>query len=95
MNKNLVAFAIFALVLAFSVFMVTSNKSDQNPPPQVPVIETYENKVIYTTDMDSNIEDLKADCAIRGGQFNECGSVCPPDAEVCPTVCALVCEIPN
>ena len=53
----------------------------------------YENKIVYTTEQSAHIEALKKDCKDRGGEFNECGSVCGPEADTCATVCAYTCEL--
>lgn len=42
----------------------------------------------------SNMEEYRADCAEQGGVFNECGSACGPEAEVCMAVCSMICEAP-
>lgn len=46
----------------------------------------------YGTSMSKEaIEHAKADCAEKGGELNECGSICG-EGETCATVCSLVCE---
>ena len=37
------------------------------------------------------LTEAKADCATKGGKFNECGSACDP-GEICIEVCVPVCE---
>lgn len=50
-----------------------------------------ETLVRYTAGADS--EKARADCDLRDGRFNECGSACEDEAEICIDVCALVCEL--
>lgn len=52
-------------------------------------------KIVYTTDMSVDRVPLEAHCAAQGGSFNECGSICPPDADFCAAVCAYTCELPE
>ncbi len=42
----------------------------------------------------SNMEEYRSDCERRMGVFNECGSACGPEAEVCIDVCSMICEGP-
>lgn len=53
----------------------------------------FADKVVYTADQSVDVEPLKQDCARRGGTFNNCGSPCTTDAEVCVEVCAFTCEL--
>lgn len=41
------------------------------------------------------MEEYRADCSDRGGEFNECGSACGPEAETCFAVCSMICEVPE
>ncbi len=52
----------------------------------------FPTKVVYTTDMGSDEEPYRTDCQERGGTFNECGSICSPDADMCAEVCAYTCD---
>ena len=40
------------------------------------------------------MEEYRSDCEQRMGVFNECGSACGPEAEVCIDVCSMICEGP-
>ncbi len=62
------------------------------PGEELPIRQTFDNKVVYTTDVGLDTEAFKSDCRERGGEFNECGSVCAPDAEMCIEVCAYTCD---
>lgn len=53
---------------------------------------SYRNKVVYGSNPDLSVEDLRDDCEARGGSFNECGSACGPEADACIEVCAYTCE---
>lgn len=60
----------------------------------VPIMSTFEGKIVYSTDSSLDTTPLKEDCTERGGTFNECGTTCAPGAEVCVDVCAFTCELP-
>ena len=51
-------------------------------------------KVVYGSDATLDSTVLANDCRERGGVFNECGTICEPDAEACAAVCAFTCEVP-
>ncbi len=52
----------------------------------------YENKFVYAYDQEADVSAMRAHCRKYGGSFNECGSPCAPDAEVCQAVCVFTCE---
>ncbi len=59
---------------------------------EVAIEKRYENKLVYTTDVENANEYIyREDCEQRGGTFNECGDVCPKDADLCAQVCAFTC----
>jgi len=58
----------------------------------IKVREDFGNKIVYEATQSDTLEYLETDCAKRGGTFNECGSVCRSDAEVCVAMCGLTCE---
>lgn len=60
------------------------------PTDIIKVEKDFGNKIVY--DMNQNKDNLVIDCNARGGTFNECGSVCASDAEICTKQCALTCE---
>ncbi len=49
--------------------------------------------IMYGMDQ-GNVAEYQSDCEAKGGVLNTCGSPCGPDAEVCITACAVVCEAP-
>ena len=59
----------------------------------IPIESEFEDKIVYTTDGSVDTEPLIQHCAAKGGTFNECGSVCESDAEICIQVCAFTCEL--
>lgn len=59
----------------------------------VPVMKAFAGKIVYTTDMDMDTAPFREDCERMGGEFNECGDVCPPGADMCAQVCAYTCEL--
>lgn len=61
----------------------------------VPIEATFDSRIIYTLNQGLPKEAFVEHCALTGGTFNSCGSPCAPDAEVCATVCAYTCELPQ
>jgi hypothetical protein len=61
-------------------------------PAEVKIMREYDGKIVYTTDIETDAGPLRADCERRGGEFDECGDICPPGAEMCAQVCAYTCE---
>src|SRR6056297_83444 len=69
-------------------------QKDQQPNnKEIPIQAQYETKIVYTTDQDVNIANLKQDCQKRDGKFKSCGSICGPGASECASVCAYTCEL--
>lgn len=64
----------------------------KSPRAEIPLLQGYEGKVVYTTDLSFNRQKLEDDCQTRGGEFNNCGTTCAPDAAACVQVCAYTCE---
>lgn len=83
---------ISAAVIAVAVLLVVFF-SKRSSGPSMPTEAEFPNKIVYGTSQDLDAEALKKDCDARGGQFNTCGSVCGPEAEVCIQVCAFTCEL--
>lgn len=76
---------------AANVGQKVNQKAEKSSGP--PIMVTYDNKIVYTTDMDTDPEPLREDCRRRGGIFNECGDICPPGTFICEQVCAYTCEL--
>ncbi len=60
---------------------------------KVQIQSRFDSKIVYTLDASVDTQPLKDHCAAEGGTFNECGTPCAPDAEVCASVCAYTCEL--
>jgi len=58
----------------------------------LPIMDQFPGKVVYTTDISVDPTLFQNDCDQRGGVFDSCGTICPPEAEGCATVCAYTCE---
>lgn len=54
--------------------------------------ERFEGKIVYTLNEQGTLADLQQHCATEGGTFNECGSPCEPNAEICVMMCAFTCD---
>lgn len=93
--------ASLIIIVIIAAFMVQyhaqpSNDNAENGTDQsgdIEMMEQYENKIVYTTDVGQDAEPFVNDCRDRGGEFSECGSVCAPDAEVCTEQCAYTCAL--
>lgn len=74
-----------------------SSSEDVSPEDEISIEESQnQESIIYGTNQSPEfVEASRTDCKEKGGVFNMCGSACPPDAEVCPAVCALTCEFDN
>lgn len=88
-------FWIILLVLVVAVggyFMFVDKSNDDTSTEPVDVEADFGSKVVYTTDMSVDTAPLEADCELRGGEFNECGSVCEPGTDICTEQCAYTCD---
>lgn len=66
---------------------------DEEPADEgIEISEMFPGKIVYTTSTSQDTAKYEADCEERGGTFNECGTVCAPDADFCVMVCAFTCE---
>lgn len=86
---------IIFLILVIGVggyFMFVDKSNNDTSTEPVDVQADFGSKVVYTTDMSVDTAPLEADCELRGGEFNECGSVCEPDTEICTEQCAYTCD---
>ncbi len=94
MMKKTIIFLSCELILLFALsFWWVSAQTDYFSKGKVPILHIYGDKIVYTSDRNLDVYLLEADCRRRGGKFNRCGSVCPSDAEVCPSICAYTCEL--
>jgi hypothetical protein len=93
-KKNIIIFALIFLIIIAGIgilfwsdyFSLFKDQEEKNPS----LIKTrYDNKIVYNSDAD--LRECKKDCSEREGFFDDCGSICPPDAEICAEVCAKVC----
>ncbi len=62
------------------------------PLPDLPLQNRFQGRLVYGIAADTDVDRWQADCAARGGYFNNCGSICGPEAEMCAEVCAYTCE---
>jgi hypothetical protein len=98
--SNIIIILIVILILAaigflawYFIFGQDNNDDNGSKSSDVPIKERFENKIIYTSNQDADVDKLKQHCREEGGEFNECGSVCAPDAAACAQVCAYTCEL--
>lgn len=86
---------LIGIGLAYSfVYVSEREEAAQERMLSAPIQVEFESKIVYDASRLESVEIAQSDCSLRGGNFNECGSPCAPDAEACIEVCALVCEFP-
>ncbi len=87
---GLLVVIIIILVVIYLALQTTPEVNDQNG---LPMMEEFLTKIVYTTDIELAATAFKADCGLRDGTFDECGTVCEPEAEFCTQVCAYTCDL--
>lgn len=94
MKKIIVIILISLFILLVAIFTCVwyLKESSNEQAVTVPIEKIFESKVVYTSNQKIDTKRLKEDCTERDGKFNACGSICPPDTEVCSEVCAYTCE---
>lgn len=90
--KSLLAAFVLLILLGLGLYLMLQPEEAGPPRPPIPVEERFEDKIVYTTDLDVDTASLRAHCEQLGGTFNPCGTICSPDAEICAEVCAYTCE---
>jgi len=96
MKKTLLlAIILFlAIFLAGAIVIFFALKENQkSASPDVPIQNDYGTKIVYTSNTGTSTSPFIRHCESIGGTFNECGNVCPPDADTCASVCAFTCEV--
>ena len=85
-----------AIGLAYSFVYVSEQEEAERARSveRAPVQAEFENKIVYDASQLKSVEIARSDCSLRGGEFDECGSPCAPEAEVCIEICALTCALP-
>ncbi|PIR98492.1 MAG: hypothetical protein COT88_01555 [Candidatus Colwellbacteria bacterium CG10_big_fil_rev_8_21_14_0_10_41_28] len=77
------------MLIVMGLYLMPSKTS----APVTPYMDfDFGSKIVYTTDLQTPKEALIEHCDLRGGVFNECGSICEPDVFTCASVCAYTCE---
>lgn len=102
MNRNKIFSIIAGIIIVLCVgaliwWMTTDSEPNgtDDTSNNIPIQGTYNTKVVYTTDAEADTAALRNDCQVRGGTFNECGTICEPGAEICADVCAFTCDLSN
>ena len=90
MNRRIPMIILLIGVIAGGVFGYSDYFGDA---PDVEIMDRFDDKIIYTTDISVDQGPLIEHCRKEGGEFNTCGSACSNDAEVCIAVCAFTCEL--
>lgn len=93
MKLSTILLAILVLILVGLVSFLWWSANGPKPVAEVPIQARFEDKIVYTTDQSVDREMLARHCQTEGGSFNECGSACAKDAEVCAETCAFTCEL--
>ena len=96
MGKKVFYVIIAIAVLVALYYLVGLNKQTNEgltPGDSLPMEQEFESKIVYTIDVSLSPGPFRADCETRDGVFNECGTICEPDAEICAEVCAYTCDL--
>jgi hypothetical protein len=80
------------LILALGYLALSCNSGKERELKEVDVETRFPTKIVYGTEAAVDTAALEAHCTALGGVFNECGSVCAPEAPICAEVCAFTCE---
>lgn len=91
------------ITLLFSILLISCSTNDNNTnnnnnntgSTNVTIQKEFDNKLVYNIDDSIPIEDYKNHCIVNWWTFNECWSVCWPDAETCIEMCTYTCEFEN
>lgn len=89
-RKILIAIAFIILAALIIIFIKPVPEGGVNG--EVSILQEFEDKIVYTTNISLDKTPFVKDCEERYGDFNECGTVCEPDADICANVCAYTCE---
>lgn len=76
------------LIASFAIWYALSRGEGKN----IEIMDRFDDKIVYTTDMSQSEEPFRAHCKEAGGLFNSCGSPCPTHEDICASVCAYTCE---
>lgn len=90
--KRLLAASVLLVLMGFGGYLILGTGGTGPPQPSIPVEARFEDKIVYTTDVDADTVSLRTHCEELGGTLNRCGTICSPDAEICAEVCAYTCE---
>lgn len=96
MGKKTLYIILAAVVLIALYYIVGLNdQGDESLTPgnELPIEEEFASKIVYTTDISLDAGPFEADCGIRGGAFDDCGTICEPGADICAEVCAYTCDL--
>jgi len=88
-QKIIIIVGVLIISVGAYFFMV---KDSKELGADVEIMDRFDDKVVYTTDISLDEEPFRAHCKLEGGLFNSCGSPCPTDEGVCASVCAYTCE---
>lgn len=89
----LIAIILFSILLLVGIILLNWNADFiEEPRDNISTQAEFDSKIVYTTDTTIPPEQFQLHCKSLGGEFNECGTPCAPDADVCAQVCAFTCE---
>lgn len=91
-NPLYILIAIFTLIILGSMFVSFESDTEVPDDSEIPIENVFEKKVVYGTDATMDQDLLIADCDVRDGVFNTCGSACSSNTDICIEVCAFTCE---
>jgi hypothetical protein len=97
-QATLIVILVLAVIAGGTWWFFSSNGTTgtQNGPAvgeSVSVEKRFPTKLVYTQDTEQDPTPYRNHCAQQGGTFNECGTICAPDAGMCAQVCAYTCDL--
>ncbi len=84
-------FLVFLIVLAIIIVLGVVLYLTQEEA-EITIEDHFGSKIVYTLETDQPTDPFKRHCQDLGGVFNECGTPCAPDVDICASVCAYTCE---
>lgn len=91
----IVAVLLVGVVIALYFQLLFVRWLKQAPADTEPayVESVYPEKIVYKTNENTDLDQIKKDCVERGGEFNDCGSECAGDVDLCSMRCVYACDL--
>lgn len=91
-KKAIIPIIVLIILAVLVLVFILSHPESLENSPDISILQEFQNKIVYTTNISEEREGYIKDCNNRFGDFNECGTVCANDSDICADVCAYTCE---